>query len=227
MTARWALVAFGIGALAVFAAPANPWRIVTLPRIKPAEVAFEGEGEALVVRIHAQAAAASAVRAWAGPVNLQALQWQWKVDHALQAADLSRKEGDDFAARVYVSFDVPLADLSFATRTRIRIARLLYGDDVPAAAICYVWDNHHAPGFSAWSPYSSQVRVVVVESGNARAGEWVAERRDIARDFAAAFGARHPGTSPRVTGIAVSSDTDQTAESVTAWFRDFAWSIAP
>ncbi len=101
-----------------------------------------------------------------------------------------------------------------------RLARLLHGDALPTAAICYVWDNRHAVGTSRWSPYTDRVRMVVVESGNAQAGRWLDERRDVARDFRAAFGAQWSGPVPAITGVAVGNDTDQTGESVTAWFGD-------
>jgi hypothetical protein len=204
------------------AAADETWRVVTLPRVKPAEVSFvPGEGRD-AVRIQAVAAAASAVRTLSPAASAGMVSWQWKVDRVVEGADLARREGDDYAARFYVTFDVPLEALPFATRARIRLARLFYGAEIPTAAICYVWDNTHPVGTSAWNAYTSQVRMVVLQSGGARAGQWVAERRDVAQDFRAAFGARHPGLEPRVSGIAVSADTDQTGEAVTAWFRDVA-----
>lgn len=203
------------------------WAIVTLPRVKPAEVTFAQEDGREVVRIRAHAAAASATRAFDPPRPLASLAWDWKVDRVVASADMARREGDDYAARVYVTFDVPLEALSFVARTKIRLARLFYGEQVPTAAICYVWDNRHPVGTSAWNAYTSQVRMVVVESGEARANQWVAVHRDVAADFRAAFGERHPGEVPAVTGVAVSSDTDQTGEAVTAWFRDVRWEPRP
>jgi hypothetical protein len=47
------------------------------------------------------------------------------------------------------------------------------------------------------------------------------ERRDLEADFRAAFGSREGKAPPPVTGIAAGNDTDQTGESVTAWFGDF------
>jgi hypothetical protein len=82
-----------------------------------------------------------------------------------------------------------------------------------------VWDNRHPVGTSAWSPYTDRVRTVVLESGASRAGRWVDEKRDLEADFHAAFGAGLP--MPPVMGIAAGNDTDQTGETVTAWFGDF------
>ena len=213
-----------LAALALAAALESPWRIVTLPRVKPAHVEVEADGGGEVVHVRAVAAAGSAVRAFEPARSAEAtVSWQWKVDRVVQAADMDRRDGDDYAARFYVTFDVPLDELPFVTRTRIRIARALFGAEMPVAALCYVWDNRHPVGTARWNAYSDQVRMVVLRSGAAQAGEWVAERRDVAADFRAAFGERHPGALPAVTGIAVSADTDQTGESVSAWFRDIRW----
>jgi Protein of unknown function (DUF3047) len=52
-------------------------------------------------------------------------------------------------------------------------------------------------------------------------GRWASESRDLDADFRAAFGAQWRKPTPRVTGIAIGNDTDQTGETVTAWFGDF------
>jgi hypothetical protein len=177
-------------------------------------VSLVEDAGATVLRVRAQDAfgtAAITLDREAGIVS-----WRWKVDRVLDAARIGTKEGDDFAARVYVSFEIPPEDLTWAERARLDFARLLYGD-VPAAAICYVWDNAAAPGTALWSPWAERVRIVVLRGGRGEAGRWMEERRDVAADFRAAFG-RAP---PRVSGIAAGSDTDQTHEAVTAWFGDF------
>lgn len=204
------------------------WRLVTLPRIAPAEIALVPDAGTTVLRIRASAAAASAAYrlsddAGASPI----LGWRWKVDRVVRGADLARREGDDYAARVYVTFDVPVESLGFAERARIALARVVHGAELPTAALCYVWDNTHPVGTSAWNAYSSRVRMVVAESGEARAGEWVEVRRDVAEDFVRAFGAQWRGRVPRITGVALSADTDQTGETVQAWFGDVAFGARP
>jgi len=154
------------------------------------------------------------------------LAWRWKVDRVVEKADLEEKGGDDFAARVYVFFDLPEEDLPWSARVALRLARLVHGSDLPSAGICYVWDNRHAIGTSAWNPYWFRIRTVVLESGNARAGQWVEERRDLEADFLAAFGADRQRL-PAVTGVAAGNDSDQTGESVTAWFGDFRLEARP
>jgi hypothetical protein len=203
--------------------PALPsgWSLLTLPRRKAPEFTLVRDEGVTVLHVHSQAAVGSAAfRLDADPRAKSRLTWRWKVDHPLTAARFGTKEGDDFAARVYVSFDVPAASLTFTQRAKMKLAKLIYGADLPAAAICYVWDNHQPVGTSAWNPYTDRLRMVVLESGNAHAGEWVAESRDVEADFRVAFGAGWKDATPAITGVAVSSDTDQTLENVNAWFGD-------
>jgi hypothetical protein len=191
-----------------------PWRIVTLRHRAPAEVSLVEDEGRTVLRVHSDRAFGTAAITF--DVDAPVIAWRWKVDRVLDRTDLGSKDGDDFAARVYVSFEIPPEELTFAERSRLEIARLLYGD-VPSAAICYVWDNKHPKGSSIWSPYGERVRLIVLESGPGNVGQWIEERRDVSADFRAAFGR----PAPPVTGIAAGNDTDQTGESVTAWFGDF------
>ena len=144
------------------------------------------------------------------------LSWRWKVNHSVAKADLSKKSGDDFAARVYVFFDVPRTSLSWLQRMRLNLAGHAVGHAIPTSALCYVWDNRHPVGTIAPSAYSNLVRTIVVHSGDADAGTWQLQQRDLAADFRTAFGR----AAPRVTGIALASDTDNTGGHVKAWFGD-------
>jgi hypothetical protein len=219
-------------ALAIDAAPLAPfsrgapgatlppgWEARFLQRVPRSQVALVADEGTTVLEVRSQGSAgvaAHGVRAEAGAHPI--LAWRWKVDRVVVTGDLTRREGDDFAARVYVFFDLPLAEVPFVDRFKIRLARLLYGEEVPTAAICYVWDNRQPPGTTAWNAYTDRVRVVVLESGAARAGRWVEARRDVAADFRAAFGSDI--AVPAVSGIALGNDTDQTGEAATARFGD-------
>ncbi len=155
------------------------------------------------------------------------LGWRWKVDHVVPRGDLFRRSGDDFAARVYVFFDLPDSALGFGARIKLKLARMVFGADLPAAALCYVWANHAPVGTIAPSAFTSQVRMIVLESGNEHARTWRAESRDVAADYRAAF----HSASPRISGVVLANDTDNTHSGVRAWFGDLALtpirSVAP
>jgi len=205
------------------AGPAGPqpppgWRHQTLPKVERAnQFALVNDGDQRVLRIRSQASASS----WAAPLDVDAAQqpmlhWRWKVSRALSASDLRRREADDYAARLYVLFALPADRLSLADRLRIQAARLLAGVDVPTAALCYVWGHAQTVGSSGWNPYTDRVRMVVVDSGDALAGQWRSHRRDLRSDWAEAFG----GALPRISGLALSADTDNSGEQVETWFAD-------
>ncbi|HEX5629102.1 MAG TPA: DUF3047 domain-containing protein [Usitatibacteraceae bacterium] len=196
------------------------WRPLTLPRVAAPEVALVDDAGVTVLRSRAAAAAGTVTHDLdADPAARPTLAWRWKVDRVLARANLAEKGGDDFAARVYVFFDVPVEALPLGARVKAVLARAVWGEKLPTAAICYVWDNRHEPGTSAWNPYTDRVRTVVLRS--ASPGAWAGESRDLAADFRAAFGSQWAGPVPRATGIAIGNDTDQTGETATAWFGDF------
>ena len=194
------------------------FRIVTIPKIAVNRFSLEASDGSTVLRVDSNISAGSVAISQsaivAGANSL--LAWRWKISHVLDKADMTTKSGDDFSARVYVFFDVPMASLSFIERSRIRLARMLAGADVPTAALCYVWDNRQPVGHTQWSPYTDRVRMIVLQSGPANAGKWIPESRDLNADFRAAFGF----DAPAVTGVAVGNDTDNTQERVSTWYGD-------
>jgi hypothetical protein len=197
----------------------KPFRVIPIPKVKLNEFALVDDERTTVLRVDSDNSAGSigiALTTRALKDESATLRWRWKVDRVLEKADMDQKTGDDYAGRVYVFFDVPLASLSFIDRSKIRIARMAAGADVPTAALCYVWDNKHRVGHAAWSPYTNRVRKIVLQSGGANVGKWMAESRDVNADFREAFGF----DAPAVTGVAIGNDTDNTDERVTTWYGD-------
>ena len=144
------------------------------------------------------------------------LCWRWYVDGPVKKADMTRKSGDDYAARMYIAFDVQDSALSASTRFKLRMARGLFGKGLPDAAVVYVWDNSHPVGTARKSSYTDRSQLIVAESGSGRAGAWVSERADIASDFARAFPSQ-PGTPIQ---LAVAADGDNTNSKGRAAFAD-------
>ena len=145
------------------------------------------------------------------------LCWRWRVDAVLQHADMATKQGDDYAARVYIAFKLPSAELDWATRAKLAMARMIYGEALPDAAINYVWDNRYPVGTQRANVYTERTQMLVLESGNGKAGGWVNERRDVLHDLQAAFNS----TNAQLTLLALAVDTDNTGESAHAGFADF------
>lgn len=200
------------------------WRLVRLPGIAPTEFSLVDDAGTRVVRLDADSAAASLVRPLrVDPAAYPLLRWRWRVDNLIEGADYRLKDGDDFPARLYVMFDYPPNRLSLFDRGKIELARRLAGVEVPAAALCYVWDKDARVGTSVWSPYTDRVRIIVLRSGASSVGRWASEQRDLARDFRDAFGE----DAPMISGIAIAADTDQTGAQATAWIGDIELNTRP
>ena len=194
------------------------FRMVTYPNVKPNQFALVADEGKTVLKVESSNGAGSMAIpiALLGNQTSTTLQWRWKVDRMLDKADMDEKLADDHSARLYVFFDVPLASLSLADRTKIKLTRSIAGVDVPTAALCYVWDNKHRAGYTAWSPFTQRLRKLVLQTGPDAVGQWRDESRDVAADFKAAFGF----DAPAITAISVGNDTDNTDDRVTAWFGD-------
>jgi hypothetical protein len=172
-----------------------------------------------VLAVEGSAEASMALLARPISVDLAAtpiLCWRWRIVAPVAGADMRRKAGDDYAARVYVGFDIPDGQLGLATKMKLGLARRMFPGPIPDAAVNYVWDNVHPIGTTAPNAYTDRARMVVAQSGAGNAGRWVEQRADLAGDYARAF----PGTSARPTSIAVAVDTDQTGGSARGWFAD-------
>lgn len=201
-----------------------PWQVV-VPSAKAPPTRYQLRDWDGVVAIEATAKASMALLARPLDMDLQqfpVLCWRWRIDAPLIHADLAKKSGDDFPARVYVTFALPNAALNLGQRLKLGVARQLFGAPVPDAAINYVWDNRHAIGFEALNAYTDQTRMIVLETGAERAGRWIEERRDILADTRRLFGT----DQIKALQFAVASDTDNTGESAHAGFADFHF-VAP
>ena len=171
----------------------------------------------VVIRAQAQASASALThRLHVDVKDFPILRWRWKIEHVLATSDIARKQGDDYPARMYVTFDLDPKRNSMGERMRHRAAELLFGGELPYSGLCYVWDRRAAVGTTAPNAYTANVRMIVIESGPQRAGQWVEERRNVFEDYRAAFGS----DPPPMAGVAIMTDTDDTGESVTAWYGD-------
>lgn len=144
------------------------------------------------------------------------LRWRWKVSGVLAGGDARRQEGDDYAARIYLTFEPDDESLSLLERLALRVARAVYGD-VPGRAINYVWASKLPEGQHVDSAYvGGFVKLVAVESGTEHIGEWRTESRDVAADYQTLFGE----TPAPLVGVALMTDSDDTGERVRAWYGD-------
>lgn len=201
----------------------KPWAFADQPR-HTRYTLVENEGS-VVLRAQANASTSGLVREVRVDLRTHPmLVWRWKPVNLVRGGDIARKDGDDFALRVYVTFDVDADSLPVGERLGLSLARLVYGGALPLAALCYVWDARAPRGTIVPNAYTDRVRMIVAESGANRVGQWVEIGRNVREDYLRAFGrGSHggaPGVVPAVSGVIVSTDTDNTGESVEAYYGD-------
>jgi len=196
----------------------SPWHVERIDQRVPATQyglrAWDG-----VDAIEAHASKSMALLARPLEIDLRKtpfLCWQWRIDAPLVSADMTHKSGDDYAARVYLTFDIPTDQLPLATRAKLALARSIYGNRVPDAALNYIWDNRHPVGTLQNNVYTDRARMLVLRTGAASAGHWVRERRNALQDFQRAFGP----LENQLRALVLASDTDNTGEEAHAGFAD-------
>lgn len=190
----------------------NPeWHFVGLPQGKKPATKFSAErleGHA-GVRIEAHDSYGNWVHQFATPTRVLTLRWAWRVDQTNAHTDLAHKAGDDVAARVCVSFDMPLERLSFMERSKLLLARSISGVELSAATLCYVWGGHEAKGSFIDSVYTRRVRQIVLRNASDALATWFDESRDVMADFLKSFADEAQQPLP-VTALIVGADADNT-----------------
>jgi len=136
------------------------------------------------------------------------------IESVLESGDVTKKDGDDYAAHVYITFDYPVFNLGFGDKIKYRFYQTFTSFDVPTRALNYIWVNKAEVGSIHPNPYTDWVQVLAVQSGNNKAETWQSEKRNIPEDYKAAFGEEPPA----ITGSQIMTDSDNTGESARSAF---------
>lgn len=198
----------------------SPWHFATLPGKNPSQFTVTELDGQHVLRVSTQDAYGNMVHALhQAPSPSSQLQWRWRVDQLVNKADISRKGGDDSALKLCVSFDFDKSQLSLGERTKLRLGKISTGEDIPAETLCYVWDNKRPTASTQHNAFTHRMRYIVLQSGSQHLGQWMTEQRNLAADYAQAFG-DESSAMPMLIGITISADSDNTHGSGLAYLGD-------
>ena len=175
------------------------------------------DGDITVIKASANASASGLTK----PLDLELkdfpiLEWRWKISNVLVKGNPKIKSGDDYPARIYLTFKYDPMRVSAWQRTKYGLAKALYGSYPPHAGINYIWESKLPVGTVVPNAYTDRLRMIVVETGTAKLNEWQNYRRNVYEDYKQAFGEE----PPKVSGIAIMTDTDNTGETATAFYGD-------
>lgn len=112
------------------------------------------------------------------------LRWRWRIDSVATNGSEHDLKRFDHAARVFVAFDTFIG---------------------PPRTLNYFWANQEPPGTLLDHPMTGRAKMFIVESGNAKAGTWIAEERDVTADWKRAFPAK---PMPKLAALGVLTDGD-------------------
>ncbi|PXX92684.1 hypothetical protein DIT71_05760 [Marinobacter vulgaris] len=176
----------------------------------------QDNGEQVVKATTDNSASGLIARVSVEPGESLILRWRWKVSNVFEQGDARTKEGDDYPARIYVAFEFEPEEAGFFERAKRKTVEVLFGEELPGNALNYIWANRLPVGEIVVNPFTDTTMMVAVNSGESNSGEWVTVERDIVADYKEAFGR----TPPKLAGVAIMSDSDNTGESATAWYGD-------
>jgi hypothetical protein len=121
--------------------------------------------------------------------------WRWKIDKTPPGGSEDKKKTFDHTTRLFVAFKTMIG---------------------PPRTVNYVWANKIPAGKTFEHPSSGRAKFIVLESGDAKAGQWLSESRDIYADWKALFG----DNPPNIVSIGLMTDSDGTGATVTGWYDD-------
>jgi DUF3047 family protein len=193
------------------------WKPLTFKKI-PKLTSYElvKDGGAVVVKATSEASASGLIKEIKiDPKAFPIVRWRWKVENLLKNSDVSRKGGDDYPARLYITFEYDPDKVSFGKKLKFKAGQAIFGD-IPIAALNYIWETKTPAGTIVENAYTNFAQMIVVESGPKKVGMWVEEERNIYEDYKKAF----EEEPPMINGVAIMSDTDDTKERATAYYGD-------
>lgn len=140
-------------------------------------------------------ASALGIRLQIRPESRPIVRWRWRVDRLPSGGDESTKAGDDAAARVLLVFHESV----FPSRVK---------------TICYLWASTLRQGGTRNSVYSTNVKLIAVESGGNELNRWKTEERNYAADYERLFGERPDA----LLGLSIMTDSDNTHSTAVAYY---------
>jgi hypothetical protein len=124
------------------------------------------------------------------------LRWRWRVADVNTNGSERDLKKFDHAARVFVAFDTFIG---------------------PPRSLNYMWANVEKPGTVLEHPKSGRAQIFVLESGNARAGQWISEMRDVTADWKMVFPDK---PLPKIVGLGVMTDSDSLGQKLAGDYAD-------
>lgn len=133
--------------------------------------------------------------------NYPYFYWRWRATVLPQGGDIRKRETDDQAGQIYVIFP--------------RFPAM-----VNSRSVGYIWDSQAPAGFSGTSTAYSKMKYIVLQSGNNRLNQWIAESRNVYEDYKNLF----KEEPPLVGAVLVYINSQHTKSSASCDYMDIFFS---
>lgn len=189
----------------------NNWSPFYFPRIKKhTQYSVVREGHETYLKAESNASASAIIhKKEFNAYEYPRMRWKWRIENVYRKGDVKEKSGDDYPIRVYVMFKYDPRKASFGQKIKYGLAKTLYGEYPPHSSLSYIWASRKDERGIVTNPFAEEAKMVILEAGSDRAGQWIEEDVNIPGDYRKAFGV----DPPAVAGIAVMNDSDNTGES--------------
>lgn len=198
--------------------PPAGWEAVKITdQKKPTEYTLISNAGQVVLQAKADGAATGLAQRI--PIDLDKwpiVEWRWKVDRLIASADNTKANKEDSPVRLVFEFEGDKKKLPFGDRAALSLSESVSGREAPYAQLMYIWSNSAPVNTIIPNPRTTRVQMVVASSGAAGVGEWQSLSRNLREDYKRVYG-EEPG---KLMAYGVLTDTDNTGESVTAWYGD-------
>jgi hypothetical protein len=162
----------------------NGWQNVAFFKTPTDYAAMRDGTNGFVRGVAEKTCSALSVKLAVAPPGKLKLRWRWRIAGVNTNGSERDLKKFDHAARVFVAFDTFIG---------------------PPRTLNYMWGDVEKIGTVLEHPKSGRAQIFVLESGNAKAGQWIAEERDVTADWKRVF----PGKPmPEIVGLGVMTDSD-------------------
>lgn len=139
------------------------------------------------------------------------VNWSWKINHGLPGLNEITKDGDDYAARLYV----------------VKSGGWKVWNTI---ALNYVWSSNQPAG-STWNNafVGDNAKMFSVKGKEATVGVWATEKRNVYQDLILMFGDKGTDKDNQeayryLDAVALMTDTDNSQLEATAYYSDIYFS---
>lgn len=188
------------------------WEFDKIDRATRYEI--QGSDGNLLLRMEADRSASGLILTRNFPANEGVqLRWRWKAGLLPSATDPWRRQGDDYAVRVYVIFEQDAANAGWLERWILRNSPFRSEGVLPERSLAYALTGLSGLPAIYPNPYTDRVAVFPLEMGKGASGEWQEIKVTPVADYRRAFGTQPPA----YFRLAVMSDADDSQSRALAW----------